>query len=143
MGPWYCDQCKEEVAASRRQHYATILHHFHTPSSLHLPPFVLQPSNRGYQMMLRAGWQEEGLGAQGAGRLNPPKTLLKRDKLGLGAAALGKDRAARPRVTHFQANDLEAVRTDRPGPAAAKRVKPQQAANHARDHERALRHLLS
>ena len=58
---------------------------------------VLDPSNRGFKMLQRMGWQEKdgGLGRQRQGSMQPVKTILKADKKGLGAG-----RKKRARVTH-------------------------------------------
>lgn len=63
-------------------------------------------SNIGYQILKDTGWTEsQGLGREGVGRKYPLKTVLKRDKKGLGSE---KQRA---KVTHFEAGDTSAVRT--------------------------------
>ena len=63
-----------------------------SPSSL----VWISQSNKGYQMLQKLGWTEDsGLGIQEQGRMEPVKTVLKKDRKGLGRS---KEKA---RVTHF------------------------------------------
>ena len=70
-------------------------------------------SNRGFQIMLSNGWDSNlGLGPSGKGKLYPIKTVLKRDKNGLG---LHKDDSSDKtiskiaKVTHFGPYDASSV----------------------------------
>jgi len=57
-------------------------------------------------MLLRSGWsREEGLGPKGQGMRAPVKTVLKRDRLGLGLS----DTKNKPKVTHFSSFDPKSV----------------------------------
>jgi hypothetical protein len=81
----FCELCGENIAEeSLSLHYRSVLHQFNLQNKPK-PIYGLPPSNIGYQMMLKSGWQEErGLGAEEQGRLAPIKTRVKNDKLGLG-----------------------------------------------------------
>jgi len=59
-------------------------------------------------MLQGGGWDEtSGLGPTGKGQKYPVKTVLKRDRCGLGCTAS----SSKARVTHFAANDNDAVKT--------------------------------
>jgi hypothetical protein len=59
--------------------------------------YGIPASNRGYQILVKGGWdREKGLGADGSGHKFPLKTVMKRDRAGLGGST--KEKA---RVTHF------------------------------------------
>eukprot|EP00455_Lapot_gusevi_P000479 TRINITY_DN10217_c0_g1_i4.p1 TRINITY_DN10217_c0_g1~~TRINITY_DN10217_c0_g1_i4.p1 ORF type:complete len:209 (+),score=24.02 TRINITY_DN10217_c0_g1_i4:58-684(+) len=92
----FCDICGESIAEeSFDAHYRSVLHNFNRQ----LPPLVswgIGPDNKGYQMLMRIGWQEEkGLGLEEQGRLFPVETSFKQDRTGLGKQAAPK------RITHF------------------------------------------
>ncbi|CAD5229097.1 unnamed protein product [Bursaphelenchus okinawaensis] len=63
-------------------------------------------SNIGFRILKRKGWTEEsGLGKDGEGRQYPIRTMLKRDRKGLGVERLPM------KVTHFGKHDLASVKT--------------------------------
>ena len=76
--------------------------------------YGIPTSNRGFQIMLSNGWDSNlGLGPSGKGKLYPIKTVLKRDRNGLG---LHKDDSSdkkiiskRAKVTHFGPYDASSV----------------------------------
>lgn len=111
----WCGSCKCHFYASADE---TKTHESHLSSTLHLfsenmdsdavstSNFYINSRNKGYQLMRRAGWDGEvGLGPSGHGKKYPVKTVLKRDRVGLGAD-ITKPKA---RVTHFGANDKKAI----------------------------------
>ena len=66
-------------------------------------------------MMLSKGWDSNvGLGPSGEGKLYPVKTVLKRDKHGLGLEAAEGNKeeihSKRPKVTHFGPRDSSSVK---------------------------------
>lgn len=68
----FCPVCACDYTQSEDEHVSSIAHQMEaarTTSSARMPPFGLQPTNRGYQMLLQQGWEEGGLGAHGQGRL--------------------------------------------------------------------------
>ncbi len=70
---------------------------------------MIPEANRGYQMMLSGGWDKKsGLGPSGSGKLYPVKTILKRDRHGLGLERETGSKVT-PKVTHFDANDAISV----------------------------------
>ncbi|XP_050391052.1 G patch domain and ankyrin repeat-containing protein 1 [Patella vulgata] len=100
----YCEICKVDVS-DRRKHETSTAHLFNRQIKPTEPSFMIPESNRGFQMMLKHGWDKgRGLGSEGQGQKYPVKTVLKRDRHGLGAVAKQKSK-----VTHFNAKDLQAV----------------------------------
>ncbi len=96
----FCDVCNDKYDSNRaslEQHQASTVHQF----NMHLPvkkSYTIPPSNRGYRMLKRAGWDEEqGLGVSNQGTRDPIKTRLKPDRLGLGMPSLHP-----LRVTHHE-----------------------------------------
>jgi hypothetical protein len=58
--------------------------------------YSIPASNKGYQILVKGGWnREKGLGADGSGHKFPLKTVMKRDRAGLGGSTEEK-----ARVTH-------------------------------------------
>lgn len=103
--PWTCPECKSEQTQPPAIHNATIAHLVCCGHVIAPRPFALTAANRGYQMMLRGGWEESGLGAHGKGRLQPVPTTLKRDRSGVGDA----DASNQTKITHFRPRDEAAV----------------------------------
>lgn len=62
---------------------------------------LLDPSNKGFKLLLKMGWREEdgGLGKHRQGTLLPIKTVLKKGKHGLGASNRKEER-----ITHKSMN---------------------------------------
>lgn len=103
---FFCELCKREFTDTTRQtHETSTLHLFNSklkPKSNHI---YLPSTNKGYQMMVHDGWDEErGLGPHGAGYKHPIKTVLKRDRKGLGI------KSGKAKVTHFSPNDADAIK---------------------------------
>ena len=79
--------------------------------------YGIPEANRGFQMMLSKGWDSNvGLGPAGKGKLYPVKTILKRDKHGLGLEVSHKDttesNSKKAKVTHFGPYDSSSIETD-------------------------------
>lgn len=116
---FYCELCQMRVQDSPKGLHKTSTthlfcqHHHHTTTRDGTNPSLLYgipESNRGFQMMLRGGWDpERGLGSQKQGKQFPVKTVLKQDRLGFG---LDRGKA---KVTHFSAHDRKAVCIHRGG----------------------------
>ena len=104
---WYCEECRITLKESTyEEHLSSTTHQISIGTSKAPSLYGIPETNKGFRMMLGAGWDREGgLGAEGnRGRKFPVKTVLKRDRLGVGA-----DEARPARVTHFRANDPESV----------------------------------
>ena len=105
----YCDICKLHLRDSVTSvHDVSTVHQYSCQHRTKYLSYTLPQSNRGFQMMLRSGWNpDKGLGSEGQGRQFPIKTVLKRDRLGIGI------KSKMPRVTHFRPGDISAVKTRR------------------------------
>lgn len=110
---YYCERCQiavplETSSAPHDKHTTSTLHQFncqHHPSPHTV--YAIPQSNRGYQMLLKKGWDPQvGLGSQQEGQKFPIKTILKRDRLGIG---LRTRESSKAKVTHFQAEDKAAI----------------------------------
>lgn len=108
---YYCDICKQKVTEDKGRHTTSTIHQFscqHKPSVHH--GYTIPHTNRGYQMMVRGGWDpEKGLGSCEEGRKYPVKTVLKQDRLGFGQSS-EETTQGKARVTHFAAFDESAVK---------------------------------
>jgi len=103
---FWCSVCEQEFTDGKKVHEGSTVHLFNTQRKPQRTFYYIPEGNVGYQMMLKSGWNEDqGLGPAGMGRKFPVKTVLKRDRLGLGSK--GSDQA---RVTHFGPNDCSAVK---------------------------------
>lgn len=106
---FYCSVCRCEFKDTTEIRHATsTVHLFNLKLKAKTTTYFIPESNRGFQMMVKGGWNvEKGLGSEGQGRKFPVQTVLKRDRHGLGSTKEEKDK---PRVTHFSANDESAVK---------------------------------
>ena len=119
-----CDICNIVLRSRRlmKQHFSSTIHLLNVERKenggnpkVH---YSISQSNRGFQMMLSNGWDSNlGLGPSGKGKLYPIKTILKRDRCGLGlnnddaknSSFLGK----KAKVTHFAPHDVSSVKNDK------------------------------
>ena len=122
-----CDICNIVLRSRRlmKQHFSSTIHLLNVERKeieenggnpkVH---YSISQSNRGFQMMLSNGWDSNlGLGPSGKGKLYPIKTILKRDRCGLGlnnddaknSSFLGK----KAKVTHFGPHDVSSVKIDK------------------------------
>ena len=117
--PFFCGICKQTVhSLSRPGHDTSTVHQFSCQHRPNVTNYAFPLSNRGFRMMVQSGWNPQGgLGSEGQGRQFPVKTVLKRDRQGLGVSP---SLAQRPRVTHFTAHDERAVKRSRRGGGAEK-----------------------
>ncbi|XP_063900103.1 G patch domain and ankyrin repeat-containing protein 1 homolog [Zophobas morio] len=109
-----CKICNEHMSLDfyLQKHRYTAIHLFNlnknNPSeeTLNFPV-----SSLGYKLLKKEGWSEVGgLGSSGQGILYPIKTMLKRDKLGLGV----KTKSHVKRITHFKPGDISAIKDKNP-----------------------------
>lgn len=112
-----CSECEVEHS-DLISHKKSIIHRLKSSGKPPLKPyFGITRKNRGYQLLLRSGWNEEsGLGiSKSEGRKYPISTVLKRDRLGFGL------KSAKPRITHFDPYDTEAIGGVPPAPKTISR----------------------
>lgn len=103
--PQWCAVCEVCYTDSAHTHTSSTLHQFNLKRPPSLPHYCLTPSSVGYKVMLRLGWDpRSGLGPEHLGRRDPVGTVLKTDLAGLGFGP-----TPRSKVTHFKANDVQAI----------------------------------
>ncbi|KAK8379254.1 hypothetical protein O3P69_019241 [Scylla paramamosain] len=115
---YFCDTCEVLVKERERtRHKASIVHQFKTTTGQTRTQYGIPPSNRGYQLLVGQGWDADGgLGSEQQGLKFPVKTVLKRDRKGLGAGQ------GMPRVTHFGPGDAGAVKRTRGSVGRVERI---------------------
>lgn len=106
--PFYCGVCQRDYSESSwRAHQTSTVHRFNMKSlpAHRLQKFNIPARNRGLQLMVKQGWdREHGLGPSQSGRLYPVKTVLRKQRTGLGIEQ------SPARVTHFGAFDTNATK---------------------------------
>lgn len=103
---FYCEICDASFQhATPAKHETSTLHIFNSKPKLSYTMYGISKQNKGYQMLLNTGWDEQcGLGPSGKGIKYPIKTCLKTDRKGIGQSG-----EKEYRVTHFKAEDTSAV----------------------------------
>lgn len=136
-----CSVCGVTVKENTKQeHEASTLHLFNMRSHdkrISIPVYGIPASNKGYQLMLKQGWDKNhGLGPKQKGKQYPVKTVIRKNRTGLGI----KQKSAR--ITHFGPYDMEAVKY-RPEPKVRTRRDMDREKSQNRNLERKLRNELS
>lgn len=107
-GKLFCSDCGIEISkSSSKSHQTSTVHLFSCKfkGNMDIKTFGIAKTNRGYQMMRRTGWDgNSALGATQNGKLYPIKTVLRKNRTGLGIAQDGA------KITHFKANDPRAIK---------------------------------
>lgn len=100
---FFCDICKQNFKEDPKKHCTSVLHFFNSNKNVKMRTFYGIPeSNRGYQLMLKKGWNREtGLGPKGHGNKYPIKTIHKLNRHGIGIET------DVPKVTHKPKMDSE------------------------------------
>jgi len=103
---FYCSICQLEVNSLQvHEHNLSTVHQFNSQFRSTDIPYSIPHTNKGFQLLMKGGWNpEHGLGPGGQGVRQPVKTILKRDREGLGSGKKSK-----PRVTHFSSFDKSAI----------------------------------
>lgn len=80
-----CDTCNRNYR-DKSEHLSSTIHNINASKDKKIPTnYVIPVSNRGYQIMLKGGWDKEaGLGPDGSGNKYPLRTIQKKDREGLG-----------------------------------------------------------
>ncbi|KOB57039.1 hypothetical protein OBRU01_25776 [Operophtera brumata] len=81
-----CEICSNKVFPDKEEHLASTVHNISASKDKKIPTnYVIPQTNRGYQLMLKVGWDREcGLGRDGSGKKYPIKAVQKKDRKGLG-----------------------------------------------------------
>lgn len=83
---FHCEKCNENFNVSQSEHEHSMLHLFHIKGKTFPTFYGIPESNKGFQLLLREGWnREKGLGPGGSGRKYPIKANMKKDRGGIGA----------------------------------------------------------
>lgn len=120
---FFCDVCNTVVKeTTEKQHKTSIAHQFCLGTVHQQRGYGIPPSNKGYQLLINHGWDEDrGLGPESQGIKFPIKTVLKRDRMGLGS-----DQKSTARVTHFGPADTSAVKRVEKAKTLSKRERRRQ-----------------
>jgi len=105
---FFCEDCN--VFVSSRSHRSSITHQLKANQFSNIKTqYGLSEHNKGFQMLLDKGWdRNHGLGTlERRGPKFPVKTVLKRDRTGLGFLPRSK---AVARVSHFKPFDSRSVK---------------------------------
>ena len=107
---FFCKVCNELVKNTPKlNHETSIVHQFNLGPVSNKTIYGIPPSNKGFQLMLNQGWDEnKGLGPEGSGLKYPVKTTLKSDRKGFGVKTNSV-----ARVTHFDPGDAKAIQNIR------------------------------
>lgn len=81
-----CEICNNKVFPDKEEHLASTVHNISASKDKKIPTnYVIPHTNKGYQLMLKVGWDKEcGLGRDGSGKKYPIKAVQKKDRKGLG-----------------------------------------------------------
>lgn len=85
----YCEACGIEYAKKREKSHITSIVHILNENKdgnrTNLVNYTLKNTNKGYQMLVKSGWNETtGLGSSEQGRIYPVKATKKDDRYGIG-----------------------------------------------------------
>lgn len=84
---FHCELCNIQTN-NKEYHLSSTIHNINLSKDKKTPTnYVIPESNKGYQIMLKVGWDKEsGLGPDGSGQKYPIKTVQKQDRKGLGVS---------------------------------------------------------
>ncbi|KAL0278177.1 UNVERIFIED_CONTAM: hypothetical protein PYX00_000071 [Menopon gallinae] len=82
---FFCKACDQQFDAECTKHESSTLHQFNTNSGRSRTFYGIPESNKGFQMLLKHGWnREKGLGPKECGVKFPIKVTKKNDRTGIG-----------------------------------------------------------
>ncbi|XP_026756243.2 G patch domain and ankyrin repeat-containing protein 1 homolog [Galleria mellonella] len=98
---YICEICSNRFP-DKEEHLSSTIHNINASKGKKIPAnYVIPETNRGYQLMLKGGWDKEsGLGPDGSGKKYPIKTIQKKDRKGLGCKKKKEDNLNKPIVKH-------------------------------------------
>jgi len=90
---YFCDICNIDVLVKDKiEHTCSTSHQLNRnkghQDDISKKFYFIPKGNPGYQMLLRNGWNEKGLGKNEEGSLDPIQTRIKNDRLGIGVTPL-------------------------------------------------------
>ncbi|XP_037035978.1 G patch domain and ankyrin repeat-containing protein 1 homolog [Bradysia coprophila] len=137
--PFWCEDCQHLFKeTSKKSHETSTLHRFNRKNSFEFSRrYFIPDSNVGFKMMLRQGWDREGLGPNSDGKLYPVKTTIRRARSGLGTK---QDSA---RITHYSAYDRDAIKWRPAAPKAKTKKQLEKDSKKNQRKEMAIRRALS
>jgi hypothetical protein len=108
--PIFCEACNQSFI-NQKSHLKSIAHLFSSGVFNYDPEgkthYGIPESNIGFQLMVKKGWNKSsGLGRDGQGHKFPIKTILKKDRQGVGNE---RDKKQGSRITHFGPFDITAI----------------------------------
>ncbi|CAF0721241.1 unnamed protein product [Brachionus calyciflorus] len=130
---FFCESCQKSFKfkdKSHNEHLTSIAHLINENmkdterQKRILANYHLRGTNKGYQLMLKSGWNELGLGANEQGRVMPVKTRIKLDRLGIGI-----DTKSKPYTRPIRSLKLKSSRSDSQLLKQAKNLKDTLEAN--------------
>lgn len=139
-GKLFCRDCGIEVSqSSSTSHQTSTVHLFSCKfkGNANIKSFGIARTNLGYKMMRRTGWDgRSALGPRGNGKLYPIKTIMRKNRSGLGI----EQNSAK--ITHFKPNDPSSIKF-KPLPRAPTRKEIHENDLRDKRHEQRLRRALS
>ncbi|XP_059048737.1 G patch domain and ankyrin repeat-containing protein 1 homolog [Achroia grisella] len=90
---YLCELCNK-LFTNKAEHLSSTIHNINASKGKKIPAnYVIPETNRGYQLMLKVGWDKDsGLGPDGSGKKYPIKTIQKKDRKGLGSERKKEDK---------------------------------------------------
>ncbi|CAD5234878.1 unnamed protein product [Bursaphelenchus xylophilus] len=134
---YYCELC--EITYSEDAHETSIVHIVNMKRRPNKGfAYDIPMSNFGYGLLKKKGWTEEsGLGKEGEGRQYPIRTILKRDRKGLGVEKLPS------KVTHFKSLDPAAVKLVEKKPRGSHIKEMHRQIDRRKKREESIRRMLN
>ncbi|CAO1314018.1 unnamed protein product [Diamesa serratosioi] len=108
----FCSDCGIQISSRelRSGHESSTIHLFSCKfKESNMRSFGIPQKNRGFQMLKRFGWSgNTGLGAKQDGKLYPIKTVLRKQRTGLGIEQTPA------KISHFGPNDPRSIKYNPP-----------------------------
>lgn len=103
-----CEICDNNVFSDKNEHLSSTVHNINASKGKKIPTnYVIPPSNKGYQIMLKAGWDKDcGLGPDGSGKRYPIRTVQKQNRKGLGSEKKKVNEHKKATIEHQHKNIL-------------------------------------
>lgn len=108
---FHCTVCNQ-TCNDEQEHLSSTVHNLNTSKGKKIPAcYVIPQTNRGYQIMLKVGWdRESGLGPEGTGNMYPIKATQNKDRKGLGHQKKREDEEVKEDPVKHRNNKRTAIR---------------------------------